>query len=175
MSRRSSSHADDSEKLSVFIVLYQISSRFAVRGAMLKDLICMRKVSSFLKLVSVQMDRDEGLHPLPLTMSGRSTRSNPANNTNPPNETTYEVARQLNTAMPNSLTQLVQALRCNRANQGDVTQSCSYKTFRSCGAKEFFGTEGAVGLLTWFENMKFVLHISKCPAESQVKFSSCML
>ncbi|GJR59202.1 putative reverse transcriptase domain-containing protein [Tanacetum coccineum] len=96
------------------------------------------------------------------TMSGRSTRSNPANNTNPPNETTYEVARQLNTAMPNSLTQLVQALRCNRANQGDVTQSCSYKTFRSCGAKEFFGTEGAVGLLTWFENMKFVLHIKCC-------------
>ncbi|GKC48462.1 putative reverse transcriptase domain-containing protein [Tanacetum coccineum] len=77
-------------------------------------------------------------------MSGRSTCSNCANNTNPPNETTDEVAPQLNTALPNLLTQLVQALRGNRANQGDVTQSCSYKTFRSCGAKEFFGTEGAM-------------------------------
>ncbi|GJS14357.1 hypothetical protein Tco_0408829, partial [Tanacetum coccineum] len=50
----------------------------------------------------------------------------------------------------------------NRANQGDVTQSCSYKTFKSCGAKEFFGIE-------------VVLRISKCPTENQVKFASCML
>ncbi|GJZ48245.1 hypothetical protein Tco_0602077 [Tanacetum coccineum] len=79
-------------------------------------------------------------------MSGRSTCSNPANNTNPSNKTSDEVARQLNTALPNLLTQL-----------------------------EFFGTEGAVGLLTWFETIESVLHISKCPAESQVEFASCML
>ncbi|GJZ29617.1 hypothetical protein Tco_0574264 [Tanacetum coccineum] len=109
------------------------------------------------------------------TMSRRSTRSNPANNTNPPNEIADEVAQQLNTALPNLLTQLVQALRGNRANQIDVTQSCSIKTFRASGAKEFFGTEGAVGLLTWFENIESVLYISKCPAESQVEFASCML
>ncbi|GJT91775.1 hypothetical protein Tco_1080620 [Tanacetum coccineum] len=93
-------------------------------------------------------------------MAGRSTRSNTANNTNPPNETTSEVARQLNTALPNLLTQLVEALRGNRANQRDVTQSCNFNTFKSCGAKEFFGTKGAVSLLTWFEGMKFVLHIN---------------
>nr|GEY28176.1 reverse transcriptase domain-containing protein [Tanacetum cinerariifolium] len=34
-------------------------------------------------------------------MAGRSTRSNTANNTNPPNETADEVARKLNTALPN--------------------------------------------------------------------------
>ncbi|GJT68863.1 hypothetical protein Tco_1020343 [Tanacetum coccineum] len=44
-------------------------------------------------------------------MAGRSTRSNTANNTNPPK------AQQLNTALSNLLTQLVQALRGNRANQ----------------------------------------------------------
>ncbi|GJT32313.1 putative reverse transcriptase domain-containing protein [Tanacetum coccineum] len=82
-------------------------------------------------------------------MVGRSTRSNTANNTNPPNKTADEVARQLNTALPNLLTQLVQALGGNRANQREVTQSCSIKTFRASGAKEFFGTEGLVGLLTW--------------------------
>ncbi|GJS93689.1 hypothetical protein Tco_0800657 [Tanacetum coccineum] len=63
----------------------------------------------------------------------------------------------------------------NRANQIDVTQSCSIKTFRASGAKEFFGTEGAVGLLTWFENIEFVLHVTKFPAESQVEFAASML
>ncbi|GKB43792.1 putative reverse transcriptase domain-containing protein [Tanacetum coccineum] len=43
-------------------------------------------------------------------MAGRPRR-NTANNTNPPNETTDEVTRQLNTALPNLLTQLAQALR----------------------------------------------------------------
>ncbi|GJZ20830.1 reverse transcriptase domain-containing protein [Tanacetum coccineum] len=57
-------------------------------------------------------------------MAGRSTRSNTANNTNPPNKTADEVARQLNTAFLNLLTQLIQALRGNRANQRDVTQRC---------------------------------------------------
>ncbi|GJU86444.1 putative reverse transcriptase domain-containing protein [Tanacetum coccineum] len=63
----------------------------------------------------------------------------------------------------------------NRANQRDVTQSCSIKTFRASGAKEFFDTEGAVGLLTWFESIESVLHITKSPAESQVEFASSML
>ncbi|GJW99419.1 hypothetical protein Tco_0183333 [Tanacetum coccineum] len=108
-------------------------------------------------------------------MAGRSTRRNTANNTNHPNETTDEVTRQLNTALPNLLTQLVQALGGNQTNQRDVTQSCSIKTFRASGAKEFFGTEGVVGLLTWFESIESVLHITKCPAESQVEFASCML
>ncbi|GJV94018.1 putative reverse transcriptase domain-containing protein [Tanacetum coccineum] len=39
-------------------------------------------------------------------------------------------------------------------------------------AKEFFGTEGAVGLLTWFESIESMLHITKCLAESQVEFAS---
>nr|GEY55228.1 hypothetical protein [Tanacetum cinerariifolium] len=81
-------------------------------------------------------------------MAGRSTRSNSANDTNPSNKTADEVARQLNTALPNLLTQLVQALGGNRVNQREATPSCSIKTIRASGAKEFFETEGAVGLLT---------------------------
>ncbi|GKA08972.1 putative reverse transcriptase domain-containing protein [Tanacetum coccineum] len=77
--------------------------------------------------------------------------------------------------MPNLLTQLVQALGGNQTNQREATPSCSIKTFRGSGAKEFFGTEGAVGLLTWFESTEFVLHITKCPAESQVNFAASML
>ncbi|GKF00609.1 hypothetical protein Tco_0027532 [Tanacetum coccineum] len=88
-------------------------------------------------------------------MAGRSTRSNTANNTNPPNETADEVTRQLNTALPNLLTQLVQALGGNRINQREATPSYSIKTFKASSAKEFFSTEGAVGLLTWFESTAF--------------------
>nr|GFA85497.1 hypothetical protein [Tanacetum cinerariifolium] len=81
-------------------------------------------------------------------MAGRSTRSNSADDTNPSNETADEVARQLNTALPNLLTKLVQALKGNRVNQREAIPSCSIKTFRASGAKELFGIEGAVGLLT---------------------------
>ncbi|GJZ47551.1 reverse transcriptase domain-containing protein [Tanacetum coccineum] len=81
-----------------------------------------------------------------------------------------EVTRQLNTALPNLLTQLVQALGGNRANQREVTPSCNIKTFRASGAKEFFSTKGAIGLLTWFESTESVPHITKCPVESQVEF-----
>nr|GEZ93767.1 hypothetical protein [Tanacetum cinerariifolium] len=77
-------------------------------------------------------------------MTGRSTRNNTTNNTNPPNEIANEVARQLNTALPNLLTQLVQALGGNRVNQREATPSSSIKTFRASGAKEFFRIEGAV-------------------------------
>nr|GFB68759.1 hypothetical protein [Tanacetum cinerariifolium] len=108
-------------------------------------------------------------------IAGRSTRSNTANDTNLPKETADEVARQLNTTLPNLLTQLVQALGGNRVNQREATPSCSIKTFRASGAKEFFRTEGAVGLLTWFESIEAVLYITKYPAESQVEFTSSML
>ncbi|GJT41119.1 reverse transcriptase domain-containing protein [Tanacetum coccineum] len=63
----------------------------------------------------------------------------------------------------------------NRANQREATPRCSIKTFRASGANEFFGTEGAVGLLTWFESIESVLHITKCLAESQVEFAAGML
>ncbi|GJU05751.1 hypothetical protein Tco_1122181 [Tanacetum coccineum] len=56
-------------------------------------------------------------------MAGRNTRSSSADNTNPPNETADEVTRQLNAALPNLLTQLVQALGGNRTNQREATPS----------------------------------------------------
>ncbi|GKB49589.1 putative reverse transcriptase domain-containing protein, partial [Tanacetum coccineum] len=85
-------------------------------------------------------------------MAGRNTRSSSADNTNPPNETADEVTRQLNAALPNLLTQLVQALGGNRTNQREAAPSCNIKTFKACGAKEFFSTE-----------------------ESQVEFAASML
>ncbi|GKB35854.1 putative reverse transcriptase domain-containing protein [Tanacetum coccineum] len=100
-------------------------------------------------------------------MAGRNTRSSSADNTNPPNETADEVTRQLNAALPNLLTQLIQALGGNRTNQREATLSCNIKTFRASGAKEFFGAEGALGLLTWFESTECVLHIRRATAIAQ--------
>ncbi|GJR28687.1 putative reverse transcriptase domain-containing protein [Tanacetum coccineum] len=80
-------------------------------------------------------------------MEARSIRSNTTNNTNPPNETADEVARQLNTALPNMLTQLVQDLKGNRKSK-----------------------RGHPKL-----HIESVLHIIKCPIESQVEFASSML
>nr|GEV66213.1 putative reverse transcriptase domain-containing protein [Tanacetum cinerariifolium] len=84
-------------------------------------------------------------------MVGRSTRNNTANDTNPPNETVDKVAQQLNIALPNLLTQLVQALEGNRVNQREATSSCGIKTIRASGAKEIFKTEGRV--LTWWNTL----------------------
>ncbi|GKD03780.1 putative reverse transcriptase domain-containing protein, partial [Tanacetum coccineum] len=47
-----------------------------------------------------------------------------------------------------------------------------YRTSKSCGAKKFFRTKRAVGLLSWLEEMEYVLYINECPAESQVEFAS---
>nr|GEW15850.1 ribonuclease H-like domain-containing protein [Tanacetum cinerariifolium] len=63
----------------------------------------------------------------------------------------------------------------NRTSQRDVTQSCSIKTFRASGGKKFISMEGVVGLLTRFESIESVLHITKYPAESQVEFAPSML
>ncbi|KAJ9567106.1 hypothetical protein OSB04_003072 [Centaurea solstitialis] len=41
--------------------------------------------------------------------------------------------------------------------------------------KEFHGTEGAVGLLTWIEGMESVLHISKCTERNKVEYAACLL
>ncbi|GJR22499.1 putative reverse transcriptase domain-containing protein [Tanacetum coccineum] len=124
MSHRSSSHADDS-------VIMKL------RFKLLLDLRLLKNLLEDGRGLDDEMDTQ-----MTWIQRGRSTRSNTANNTNPPNETADEVA-----------------------------QSCSIKTFRASGAKEFFDTEGAVGLLTWFKSIEFVLHITKCPAKGQVEFA----
>ncbi|GJR45659.1 ribonuclease H-like domain-containing protein [Tanacetum coccineum] len=42
-------------------------------------------------------------------------------------------------------------------------------------ALEFYGNEGAVGLLSWIEGMESKLHISKCSENSKVEYTTCLL
>ncbi|XP_024984013.1 uncharacterized protein LOC112519928 [Cynara cardunculus var. scolymus] len=86
------------------------------------------------------------------------------------------VSEQLMAALPNIVSQVAAGLNNNQNNnQGSGNRECTYKPFRSCNLKEFHGTEGAVGLLTWLESMKSVLHISECTEGKKVEFAACLL
>ncbi|GJU88971.1 hypothetical protein Tco_1301394 [Tanacetum coccineum] len=45
----------------------------------------------------------------------------------------------------------------NRGNQSRLTYEKLKETSKFCGAKKFFGTERAVGLLSWLEEMEYDL------------------
>ncbi|GKC55259.1 hypothetical protein Tco_1078004 [Tanacetum coccineum] len=56
-----------------------------------------------------------------------------------------------------------------------VARVCTYKDFLNCQPRNFSGTGGVVGLLRWFEKMKYVYRISNCHVGSQMKFATCTL
>ncbi|GKB17275.1 zinc finger, CCHC-type, retrotransposon gag domain protein, partial [Tanacetum coccineum] len=50
-----------------------------------------------------------------------------------------------------------------------------YKTFMASKPKEFYGTEGAVGLLSWLESVESKLSITKCAEGNKVEYTDCLL
>ncbi|GJY85642.1 hypothetical protein Tco_0499668 [Tanacetum coccineum] len=52
-----------------------------------------------------------------------------------------------------------------------VARKCSYKEFMSCQPFNFKGTEGAVGLIYWFERTESVFSHSNCTEDCKVKFA----
>ncbi|GJZ64263.1 hypothetical protein Tco_0620684 [Tanacetum coccineum] len=77
------------------------------------------------------------------------------------------------------LTQIVASLNARRTNDGESSSNarngCSYKTFMASKPKEFYGTEGVVGLLSWFESVKSKLSIIKCAEGNKVEYTDCLL
>ncbi|GKD37654.1 hypothetical protein Tco_1257861 [Tanacetum coccineum] len=53
-----------------------------------------------------------------------------------------------------------------------VARKCSYKEFMSCQPFNFKGTEGAVGLIRWFERTELVFQRSNCTEDCKVKYSN---
>ncbi|GKC17309.1 reverse transcriptase domain-containing protein [Tanacetum coccineum] len=53
-----------------------------------------------------------------------------------------------------------------------VAKTGSYKEFISCQPFYFDGTEGAVGLIRWFERTELVFSHSKCAEENKVTFAT---
>ncbi|KAJ0846729.1 putative transcription factor interactor and regulator CCHC(Zn) family [Helianthus annuus] len=48
---------------------------------------------------------------------------------------------------------------------------CTFKTFMDCRPSTFSGTEGAVGLLHWFEKLESVFEMCECPEDRRVKYA----
>ncbi|GJR49967.1 hypothetical protein Tco_1400488 [Tanacetum coccineum] len=53
-----------------------------------------------------------------------------------------------------------------------VTKMGNYKEFISCQTFYFNGTEGAVGLIRWFERTELVFSRTKCAEENKVTFAT---
>ncbi|GKE56392.1 hypothetical protein Tco_1495577 [Tanacetum coccineum] len=60
----------------------------------------------------------------------------------------------------------------NNRDARPVARECTYQDFMKCQPLNFKGTEGVVGLISWFEKMETVFHISNCPEKYQVKYAT---
>ncbi|GKA46751.1 hypothetical protein Tco_0739634 [Tanacetum coccineum] len=56
--------------------------------------------------------------------------------------------------------------------EASIARKCSYKEFMSCQPFNFKGSEGAVGLIRWFERYESVFSCSKYTEDCKVKFST---
>ncbi|GKA32767.1 putative reverse transcriptase domain-containing protein [Tanacetum coccineum] len=79
-----------------------------------------------------------------------------------------------------SVSAALEAQAANMANTDNTTgpreapiaRKCSYKEFMSCQPFNFKGTEGAVGLIRWFERTESVFSRSNCTEDCKVKFAT---
>ncbi|GKE63223.1 reverse transcriptase domain-containing protein, partial [Tanacetum coccineum] len=62
--------------------------------------------------------------------------------------------------------------RNTEEREAPVARKCSYKKFMSCQPFNFKGTEGAVGLISWFERTKSVFSRSNYTEDCKVKFAT---
>ncbi|KAJ0441714.1 putative transcription factor interactor and regulator CCHC(Zn) family [Helianthus annuus] len=75
------------------------------------------------------------------------------------------IAQQMAAQFPNLLAQWNQA---NNYNNG----TCNFKNFNSAKPLKFSGSEGATGLLQWFESIENTFRHVQCPENRKVEFSS---
>ncbi|GJT42593.1 hypothetical protein Tco_0951308 [Tanacetum coccineum] len=62
--------------------------------------------------------------------------------------------------------------RNTEKREAHVARKCSYKEFMSYQPINFKGSEGAVGLIRWFELTKSVFSRSNCTEDYKVKFAT---
>nr|GEU36034.1 hypothetical protein [Tanacetum cinerariifolium] len=56
-----------------------------------------------------------------------------------------------------------------------VARECTHQEFMKCQPLNFKGTEGAVGLIRWFEKMETMFHIRNCPEKYQLEYATCIV
>ncbi|GJU45226.1 hypothetical protein Tco_1202492 [Tanacetum coccineum] len=62
-----------------------------------------------------------------------------------------------------------------RPREALVSRQCSYKEFMSCQPIDFKGSEGAIGLIRWFERTESVFSRSNYTEDCKVKFATSTL
>ncbi|GKB42414.1 hypothetical protein Tco_0887356 [Tanacetum coccineum] len=85
------------------------------------------------------------------------------------------VADSVATALEAQAATMVNADNTNRnvvERESHVARKCSYKEFMSCQPFNFKGSEGAVGLIRWFERTESVFSRSNCIEDCKVKFAT---
>ncbi|GJS89343.1 reverse transcriptase domain-containing protein [Tanacetum coccineum] len=83
------------------------------------------------------------------------------------------VADSVTTALEAQAATMANADNTNRnpkEREAPVARQCSYKEFMSCQPFNFKGSEGAVGLIRWFERTESVFSRSNCTEDCKVKF-----
>ncbi|KAJ0532171.1 putative transcription factor interactor and regulator CCHC(Zn) family [Helianthus annuus] len=68
--------------------------------------------------------------------------------------------------------QVAAALAAAQAGQHAQPPVCTFKNFMDCRPSTFSGTEGAVGLLHWFEKLESVFEMCECPEARRVKYAT---
>ncbi|KAI3776076.1 hypothetical protein L1987_45837 [Smallanthus sonchifolius] len=63
----------------------------------------------------------------------------------------------------------------NGGNGGNNPSQCTFKHFNSCNPLKFYGTEGATGLLQWFESIGNTFLNSDCPDNLRVHHATSVL
>ncbi|KAI3815298.1 hypothetical protein L1987_14960 [Smallanthus sonchifolius] len=63
----------------------------------------------------------------------------------------------------------------NGGNGGNNPSQCTFKHFNSCNPLKFYGTEGATGLLQWFESIENTFLNSDCPDNLRVRHATSVL
>ncbi|GJU09393.1 reverse transcriptase domain-containing protein [Tanacetum coccineum] len=82
------------------------------------------------------------------------------------------VADSVSVALEAQATNIVNTDNSTRPREAPVARQCSYKEFMSCQPINFKGTEGAIGLIRWFERSESVFSHSNCTEDCKVKFAT---
>nr|GEV09145.1 reverse transcriptase domain-containing protein [Tanacetum cinerariifolium] len=107
-------------------------------------------------------------------------QSGPNNNNNNNNENpgiAIIIAQQLQTILPQIVTQVTNNV--NNANAGNGgngrnggNNGCTYKGFMACNPKEYDGKGGAIALTRWIKKMENVIDNSGCVKNQKVKYAA---
>ncbi|GJZ09265.1 reverse transcriptase domain-containing protein [Tanacetum coccineum] len=82
------------------------------------------------------------------------------------------VADSVTAALESQAANMENTDNTTRPREAPVARQCSYKEFMSCQPINFKGTEGAIGLIRWFERTKSVFSRSNCIEDCKVKFAT---